>query len=320
MNLVDAFKTFRNPSDNSESWRIFCHVFPVRVDNDPSLRALIAENALEAEWENTKGNYLMLLDHELMYLVFTYQDDIASAPALHQKILEAAQDTISKALTALLAPDINLSGDGGKKISDLHEAIDNILNDYQKIEQRVKAFSLNIEILERFLKTWDSVKTYDKLNFETPIVIKEFDYFDVKIYEVIKSTPELLKTLDWRIFEEMLADILKTFGYTVELTRKTKDGGIDIIAIRAEPDLGLHKYILQAKRSVNAIQVDPVRQLMYLHTEHNATKSIFATTATFTKGAKELAEKRHRWTLELKDMEGVLAWIDKVIAIKKRRG
>jgi restriction system protein len=151
----------------------------------------------------------------------------------------------------------------------------------------------------------------------TPPIIKQVDYFDPAVYELIRKNPQLLNTLDWRIFEEMLADILKTFGYSIELTKRTKDGGIDVIAIKADNDFGSHKYILQAKRYSKAIQVSPIRELLFLHSEQRASKCCLATTSTFTTGAKELGEQ-YRWTLELKDKQGILEWIERADAIKSQ--
>ncbi|RZJ88063.1 MAG: restriction endonuclease [Chryseobacterium sp.] len=142
-------------------------------------------------------------------------------------------------------------------------------------------------------------------------IIKKVDFFDPQIYQVIKKNPQLLKTMDWRLFEEMLADILRKFKYSVELTKPTKDGGIDIFAIKHDDNFGMHKYLLQAKRYSEAVQVSPVRELLFLHDEHRATKSCLATTASFTKGAWELAES-HKWKMELKDQEGILQWINKI--------
>lgn len=142
-------------------------------------------------------------------------------------------------------------------------------------------------------------------------VIKTIDYFDPTIYEIIKNNPTLLETMDWRLFEEMLADILRRFKYDVELTKATKDGGIDIIAIKKDENFGLHKYLLQAKRYSSSVQVSPVRELLFLHDEYKATKSCLATTANFTSGAWKLAEK-HKWKMELKDQQGILQWIEKV--------
>src|SRR5690606_31300850 len=147
---------------------------------------------------------------------------------------------------------------------------------------------------------------------KTVSVVKVVDYFDPSIYALIKKNPDLLKTLDWRIFELMLADILRKFGYTVELTQPTKDGGIDIIAIKNEENFGKHKYLLQAKRYKDSVEVSPVRELLFLHDHFKASKSCLATTANFTKGAWKLADE-YKWQLELKDQKGILEWINKIV-------
>jgi len=38
--------------------------------------------------------------------------------------------------------------------------------------------------------------------------------------------------LNWRTFEKLLGDILESFGYEIELQQGTKDGGIDLFAIK----------------------------------------------------------------------------------------
>lgn len=168
------------------------------------------------------------------------------------------------------------------------------------------------------MDTWFDSNESEKPIIKITPVIKQVDYFDPAVYELIKKNPELLKTMDWRVFEEMLADILKTFGYAIELTKRTKDGGIDVIAIKGDTDFGMHKYILQAKRYTKAVQVSPVRELMYLHSDQKASKSCLATTSTFTKGAWQEAEK-HKWTLDLKEREGILKWVDRAIEIKQKK-
>ena len=127
--------------------------------------------------------------------------------------------------------------------------------------------------------------------------------------------PELSKNLNWRVFEELLADILKQFGYEVELQQGTKDGGIDIVAVVRSTSLGPHRYLLQAKRSINRIGVEPVRQLLFLHQHHRATKSCLATTAEFTRDAIKLASQ-YPWQIELKDSEGIHQWITQAAELK----
>jgi RNA polymerase sigma factor (TIGR02999 family) len=129
----------------------------------------------------------------------------------------------------------------------------------------------------------------------------------------IQQDPRILSTLGWREFEYLLAETLARLGYEVELQQGTKDGGIDIFAIKKTDPFGPHRYLLQAKRSRSAIGVNPVRELLFLHQHHRMTRSCLATTSVFTRGAWKLAEE-YPWQLELKDSERLREWID--LAVK----
>jgi DNA-binding response OmpR family regulator len=145
----------------------------------------------------------------------------------------------------------------------------------------------------------------------------QLDHIDLALYLALRQHPALLKTLDWRKFEILLADILETFGYEVELMQGTKDGGVDIFALRKDGDLGSHRYLVQAKRWNRKVGVEPVQRLLFQHTHRKATKSCLATTAEFTQGAWSLAGE-YKWQLELRDYNGLREWVEK--AIKKKRG
>jgi len=141
---------------------------------------------------------------------------------------------------------------------------------------------------------------------------------DPNLYKAILEDPRLMRSIDWRSFERLLAQILEDFGYTIDLQRGTKDGGVDIFAIRKGGAFGIEKYLVQAKRWNNAVGVSPVRELAFLHDEYRVTKSCLATTATFTRGAWELADL-HKWRLSLKDFDGLREWVQDAQAIRKMR-
>jgi restriction system protein len=101
---------------------------------------------------------------------------------------------------------------------------------------------------------------------------------------------------------------LERSGYEVELQRGTKDGGVDLFAIKYTGVFGRERYLLQAKRWKNTVGIEPVRQLAFLHHDLRMTKSCLATTSTFTKGAWALAEQ-YEWQLELRDFEGLQPWV-----------
>jgi HJR/Mrr/RecB family endonuclease len=119
--------------------------------------------------------------------------------------------------------------------------------------------------------------------------------------ELLKMTP--------REFEELIAALWKRFGYEVELTARTRDGGRDVIAVRkAEATL---RFLIECKRyePEKKIGVAFVRALYGVKVHENATKAILATTSTFTAGAESFFDA-HKWELEAKDHSGVLNWID----------
>jgi len=111
-----------------------------------------------------------------------------------------------------------------------------------------------------------------------------------------------------RQFEELIAEIWDRFGYHIELTKRTRDGGRDIIAVRqAEAEM---KLLIECKRyaSDNKVGVSLVRSLYGVKIHDGATKAILATTSTFTKDASEFVTS-HRWELEGRDFDGVVDWV-----------
>jgi restriction endonuclease len=58
----------------------------------------------------------------------------------------------------------------------------------------------------------------------------------------------LLSEMPWRKFEEMIGALLETEGWTVQVTQPSKDGGIDVVAMKDDRTLGLIKAVWQAKR------------------------------------------------------------------------
>ena len=142
------------------------------------------------------------------------------------------------------------------------------------------------------------------------------DVLDYHVLRAIAKRPDLLHALEWRTFERILAGVLEELGYTIELRRGTKDGGIDVIAVRTADNFGGHRYLIQAKRWRKRVGVQPVRELLFLKERIGATKVCLATTSHFTKGAWKLADE-YRWELELRDFERLQEWLTLAAASKR---
>ena len=57
---------------------------------------------------------------------------------------------------------------------------------------------------------------------------------DEKLMTYVSENPDALRVLDDRLFEEVIAEIFRRFGFDVSLTKRTRDGGYDIIAIESK--------------------------------------------------------------------------------------
>lgn len=121
-----------------------------------------------------------------------------------------------------------------------------------------------------------------------------------------------LLSLTPRQFEELVAEIWSRFGFEVELTARTRDGGRDIVAVRKSVEAN-YRHLIECKRydPRRKICVDVVRALYGVKEDERATKAILATTSTFTADAKRFLDK-HVWELDGRDYMGILGWLDLV--------
>jgi restriction endonuclease Mrr len=146
-------------------------------------------------------------------------------------------------------------------------------------------------------------------------IIEVVSFVDRSLLERLQKNPDDLRLLDRRKFEELVAELFLGFGYEVELTQRTRDGGKDVIAIkRAEVDV---RFLIACRRPNpgNPVRVSAVRELYGVKVSDGASKAIFATTTHFTEDAKLFSEKI-RWDLELRDFEAIKEWIANYLALK----
>jgi restriction system protein len=128
----------------------------------------------------------------------------------------------------------------------------------------------------------------------------------------LKTNTHLLYDLDPRQFEELICEIFKNNGFNAELTKRTRDGGRDIIAIRS--DMGVKtKYLIECKKyaKTKPVTVELVRALYGVHAEEGANKSLLVTTSYFSPDARKFVSRKTNthWHLDLKDYEDVVGWL-----------
>lgn len=98
-----------------------------------------------------------------------------------------------------------------------------------------------------------------------------------------------INTLSGIEFENLCQNLIENMGFSVETTKASGDGGIDLIAYNHEPVLS-GKYIIQCKRYSGSVGEPIIRDLYGVITSERANKGILMTTGYFTKSAIAFAE------------------------------
>lgn len=119
--------------------------------------------------------------------------------------------------------------------------------------------------------------------------------------------------LSWREFEKLISELLERDGYEVELMRGTKDGGVDVVALKDMGSAGIFKTLWQAKKKeiTNKVGLSVVRELADTTRELKASKGIIVTSTYLTSGALARIE-RDKYILSKIDRDDLDQWIHRV--------
>ncbi|WP_340021951.1 restriction endonuclease [Paenibacillus sp. FSL K6-1096] len=111
---------------------------------------------------------------------------------------------------------------------------------------------------------------------------------------------DMISTLDSRTnllhmdpfdFEHLVCNLFSKIGLESKLTRSSRDGGVDVIAFDPRPVFG-GKYVIQAKRYKNTVEIAAVRDLYGTMMNENASKGILVTTSTYGPDARSFAKDK----------------------------
>jgi restriction system protein len=130
-----------------------------------------------------------------------------------------------------------------------------------------------------------------------------------RLFELVHESPDLIRALTPREFEEVVAEYFHRQGYEVELTASSRDGGKDVYAAKTDA-LGSFLYIVECKAfsPTNPVGVRFVRHLYGVVQHERATAGVLATTSHFTHGAKAF-QQDVQFQLSLRDFGDVKQWL-----------
>lgn len=114
-----------------------------------------------------------------------------------------------------------------------------------------------------------------------------------------------ISSLSGMKFENVCQNLIEHMGFSVETTKASGDGGIDLIAYNHEPVLFV-KYIIQCKRYSGSVGEPIIRDLYGVVTSERANKGILMTTGYFTKSAIAFAEGKQIELIDGAKLNGLL--------------
>ncbi len=168
-----------------------------------------------------------------------------------------------------------------------------------EVDSRLLKPKFLLEYISAFFERQSHIQHRQVLQSITPSQVKT----------LIENRDELSR-INPRLFEELVAELLKVDGNTVQLVNRHNAPGPDIIAHCQAPTGQKLEFLVECKRWSKSVGIEVVRSLMYrVDQEFRSTGGILVTTSDITRPARDLAERFHKWRLQLVDAEKLQEWI-----------
>lgn len=135
----------------------------------------------------------------------------------------------------------------------------------------------------------------------------------------LQAEPELLRTLRGEEFEQLVADLLTQFGWTITGHESPEDDYDLRGEVLVKPDLRVTCLIeCKTGSAPRIIGVDELRRLYGAKQIVGASNALFVTTLQFSQGAKDFAASKP--DLQLCDFTGLVEWLKEMKPIPRKRG
>lgn len=138
---------------------------------------------------------------------------------------------------------------------------------------------------------------------------KDSRFVDAKAVLGMLGSETNLAAMDWQDFEHLIRELFeKEFadrGAEVKITQASRDRGVDAIVFDPDPIHG-GKYVIQAKRYTNTVEVSAVRDLCAVVKKEGASRGILVTTSTYGADAYAFANNEPITLLNGAELLGLL--------------
>jgi HJR/Mrr/RecB family endonuclease len=172
-------------------------------------------------------------------------------------------------------------------------------------QNRINLDLLN-DLIETIVNETELAEQYSQSKIIRSEIVAEVSE---ELMSYLAKNPQALYSLTPSVFEEIVAEIFRKFGFDVLLTKRTHDNGYDIIALESREYLQ-NKFLIECKRLApeKKVGLSLVQRLYGVKISSHVTKAFLVTSSFFTKDALKF-QRQHIWELELKDYEDIKTWL-----------
>ncbi len=126
----------------------------------------------------------------------------------------------------------------------------------------------------------------------------------------LKKHPSELYNIRPRQFEELIAEILVSYGWEVTLTSSTRDGGVDILGVTKTIEGIQNSVIIDCKKysKDRRVELHWARAIYGVKQDLRVANAMLVTTSDFEPGVYKY--KSERYDFDLRNYEGVVEWIN----------
>jgi len=141
------------------------------------------------------------------------------------------------------------------------------------------------------------------------ILLHEASRLKTAIEDIYRDKSLIYRIHD-RDFEKLIAELLRSQQFEVELTKQTRDGGYDILAVKNLANFPL-RFLVECKRFAKnrPVGVNIIRSFSSVVQTYDANKGIIFTTSYFTKDAVQYGQKHMPYRLDFRDNQHIMDWI-----------
>lgn len=179
------------------------------------------------------------------------------------------------------------------------------------------------EYLQQLEKLFPKMEILERTE---PLEVTEYDFFpegqesSIEVFTEVPKLERMIASLcldNQKLYnihpddmEELIGEILRKEGWEVKLTKKTRDGGLDMYALQQIGGIEF-KMIAEVKRWAKhrKIGVGIIRSFQSVIQNQGVNKGVLFTSSTFSKDAKDHQGLYMPHLMDLRDYDDIIGWI-----------